>query len=48
MSLFEECKNALKNDFQIVSDIDAEDVYTKLKFLELTIDKLSSLFWIKS
>lgn len=30
MSLFEECKNALKNDFQIINDTNAEGVFTKL------------------
>ncbi|MGE8597743.1 MAG: hypothetical protein ACN6N2_00025 [Acinetobacter calcoaceticus] len=42
MSLFEECKNALKNDFQIISDIDVEDVYTKLNMYPI---KQNYILW---
>lgn len=42
MSLFEECKNALKNDFQIISDVDVEDVYTKLNMYPL---KQNCILW---
>lgn len=42
MSLFEECKNALKNDFQIISDVDLEDVYTKLNMYPL---KQNCILW---
>lgn len=42
MSLFEECKNALKNDFQIISDIDVEDVYTKLNMYPI---KQNFILW---
>lgn len=42
MSLFEECKNALKNDFQIISDVDVEDVYTKLNRYPL---KQNCILW---
>ncbi|MDI3454092.1 hypothetical protein QLG01_12910 [Acinetobacter sp. V89_4] len=42
MSLFEECKKALKNDFQIISDIDVEDVYTKLNMYPI---KQNYILW---
>ncbi|HCW4113477.1 TPA: hypothetical protein OXL58_002927 [Acinetobacter baumannii] len=42
MSLFEECKNALKNDFQIISGIDVEDVYTKLNMYPI---KQNCILW---
>ncbi|MBN6512167.1 hypothetical protein [Acinetobacter pittii] len=42
MSLFEECKNALKNDFQIISDIDVEEVYTKLNMYPI---KQNFILW---
>ncbi|MDQ9889872.1 CDI toxin immunity protein [Acinetobacter pittii] len=42
MSLFEECKNALKNDFQIISDIDTEDVYTTLNMYPI---KQNCILW---
>lgn len=42
MSLFEECKDALKNDFQIISGIDIEDVYTKLNIYPL---KQNCILW---
>lgn len=43
MSLFEECKNALKNDFQIISDIDVEDIYTKLNMYPI---KQNCILWM--
>ena len=42
MSLFEECKNALKNDFQIISDIDVEEVYKKLNMYPI---KQNFILW---
>ncbi|MCG6036402.1 hypothetical protein MER72_03280 [Acinetobacter baumannii] len=30
MSLFEECRSALQNDFQIINDKNTEEVFTKL------------------
>lgn len=42
MSLFEECKIALKNDFQIISDVDVEDVYTKLNMYPI---KQNCILW---
>ncbi|MCU4565020.1 hypothetical protein [Acinetobacter sp. WU_MDCI_Abxc222] len=42
MSLFEECKNALKNDFQIISGIDVEVVYTKLNMYPI---KQNCILW---
>ncbi|MFV5440556.1 hypothetical protein VXP84_12925 [Acinetobacter oleivorans] len=42
MSLFEECKNALKNDFQIISDIDVDVVYKKLNMYPI---KQNYILW---
>ncbi|WP_151768048.1 CDI toxin immunity protein [Acinetobacter oleivorans] len=42
MSLFEECKKALKNDFQIISDIDVDVVYKKLNMYPI---KQNYILW---